>query len=752
MSVDHRVSEISTTRPRLRRDVRTHYQEYKGKPSYIVEDTARGRFFHIGYPEHQFIQSFDGRTTIAEALARNAATQGDEALTEAQGDQLVRWLVDNDLLVSETSGQGERRRDRAEKHKERQEKAKNPIAKIMFFKVPLGCPDRLLARAAPAIGWIFALPGFLLWLALVIYTLVQFAPEWNRFISSTGQVIAPGNWIQVAAIYVVLKVLHEFGHGLATRRFGGPVPEWGVQLLAFVTPLAFVDASASWKFPSKWQRILVAAAGMYVEVGIACLCLLGWMRTDPGALNTALHSAVIAATFVTLLFNANPLMRFDGYYMLVDFLGIPNLGTKGQQFLQWFGKRFVLGMEDLPAPPAVRQHPVAVPLYGILAALWKLVIWIGIMVIVSLLFKGAGLVIAALSVSVMLVGSLVKFFRFLFKAGSGPKLSRAVPRLALLLGGTAALLAFVPVNPTSRAVAVVEYADRETIRAGVRGLVEAVHVADGEVVSEGQLLIDLSNPDEEAQHQMLVLELRTARIRARSYYQAENLPAFQAETETIRGLERKLAESEAYLAALRVEAPVAGRIVARGLPSLPGSWVEVGDEILSVVPNEKKELLLSFRQEDIEDLAAQQDRSIRVRLRGRAEELSGSVERIESRATRALPHEVLAAPNGGPLALRASSDPVSEREREIARGGGGYDSDLDYFSGIGSGGQGRELARARFAGRALLSQEPAQPLLEGEWGYVRFAEVDKQALGFWLYDEVSSYVRGLIEQAKAAAS
>src|SRR6056297_2138569 len=147
MSIDHRISEISSSRPRLRRDVRTHYQEYRGKPSYIVEDTSKGKFFHVGFPEHQFIQSFDGRTTISEALARNAASQGEEALTEQQGDQLLRWMIDNDLLESETSGQGERRREQWSRQKAKQKA--NPVTKVMFFKIPLGCPDRFLGGVRP---------------------------------------------------------------------------------------------------------------------------------------------------------------------------------------------------------------------------------------------------------------------------------------------------------------------------------------------------------------------------------------------------------------------------------------------------------------------------------------------------------------------------------------------------------------------------------------------------------------------------
>ncbi|MEC5127727.1 HlyD family efflux transporter periplasmic adaptor subunit [Verrucomicrobiales bacterium BCK34] len=750
MSVDHRISEISTSRPRLRRDVRTHYQEYRGEPSYIVEDTSKGKFFHVGFPEHQFIQCFDGRTTISQALARNAATQGEEALTEQQGDQLLRWLVDNDLLESDTSGQGERRMEQWSKQQDK--KPKNPISKVMFFKVPLGCPDRFIGSTKHLFGWIFGVPGLLMWLALVLYTCFQLAPHWDQFVKATGQVIAPGNWIRVILIYTVLKVLHEYGHGLATKRYGGAVPEWGVQLLAFVTPLAFVDASASWKFPSKWKRIIVSAAGMYVEVAIACFCLLGWLHTDPGVLNTSLHSAVIAATFVTLLFNANPLMRFDGYYILLDALGIPNLGTKGQQFLVWVGKRVFLGMEDLPMPIAARQHPVAVPLYGVLAAIWKILIWIGIMIIVSLLFKGAGLFLALASVAVMVGASAVKFFKFLFKSGSGPKLSRALPRLGITVLLLLGVFWFARINPTGKALAVVEYAEREVIRAGVRGKVTEVLVEQDDVVKEGDLLLTLSNPDEEAERDKLVLELRTARIRARSYYQQENLPAHQAELETITGLERKLEESRQYLAALEVVAPKDGVIAGRQLKTLEGQWLNTGDEILSVIAGNERELLISFRQEDVESVISQKSPEIKVRLRGRSKTIEAVIERIESRATRALPHEVMSASSGGPLALRTSSDPVAERERDIARGGGEYDSDLDYFSGLGDRQPGRELARARFAGRAKITDAGDQELREGEWGYLRFANAEKERLGKWLYNEVSTYVKEKIEQARAAAS
>ncbi|MCB1204786.1 MAG: biotin/lipoyl-binding protein [Verrucomicrobiae bacterium] len=751
MAADHRVSEIAASRPRLRRDLRTHYQDYRGSHTYVIEDTGRGRFFQLGLPEYQFVQSFDGHTTFAEALARSAATQGADALTEAQADQLLRWLVDNELLESGSGSQGQRHLDH---HREKDaRRPRNLLSKVFFFKIPLGCPDRLISLSEKRLGWVFALPGFLLWVALVGFTATRAAPHWDRFLSGAGQVIAPEGWIYLAAGYALLKVFHEFAHGLATRRFGGAVPEWGVQMLAFVTPLAYVDASASTRFPSKWQRILVSAAGMYVESALACLCLLGWISTGPGVWNSTLHGAVIAATLVTVLFNLNPLMRFDGYYILCDLLGIPNLGTKGQQWLVWFGKRYLLGMKELELPQSARLHPVAVPLYGVLAAIWRVLVWIGITVIVSLLFKGAGLFLALLSI-VAAVGTLLyKLVRFLFKPGSGPSLSRAVPRLATLVVLVASALFLIRVNPTGKALAVVEYEDETRVRAGLKALVTEVAVKDGDTVSEGDLIARLSNPDEESARDQLALELAAARVRARSYYQAGDLAAHQAEQEIIRGLETKLAEGDRYLAGLEVVAPVAGRIIGRHLDSLPGRWVVPGEEIVIVAGGKGKEWVLSIRQEDIEAVAGMVGREIRVRLRGRPGEWAGILDRIESRATTAIPHPALVSVNGGPLPLLAQADAAGERENELATQAGGQRGRPGNFSGLELPETLQELAVPRFLARArVIDSGEGEDWLAGEWGYVRFGGVESARLGSWIHGEIRRYLREKLDHAKKASS
>jgi biotin carboxyl carrier protein len=300
---------------------------------------------------------------------------------------------------------------------------------------------------------------------------------------------------------------------------------------------------------------------------------------------------------------------------------------------------------------------------------------------------------------------------------------------------------------------VVEFEGEERVRAGMKALVTEVRVKDGDRVAAGDTIVRLSNPDEEAIRDQLVLELAMARIRARNYYQTGELAAHQGELELIGGLEKKLAESNRYLASATVTAPIAGEVIGRNLDSLEGNWVEVGEEIVTIAGGTEKELLLSIRQEDIETVAGLLGKEIRVRLRGRSEETAGTLERIESRATTSVPHPALVANHGGPLAIQAMADQPDLRENELASakgarpGGGGGGS-----GGLEAAESPYELAQPRFLARARLRDpDEATDWLVGEWGFVRFGEAERTRLGRWLYEGVVRYVRQSLDQARKSA-
>src|SRR5258706_426570 len=166
-------------------------------------------------------------------------------------------------------------------------------------------------------------------------------PEWNRLKTAGQNAIEPGNWPLLWATFVLIKLIHELGHAFSCRRFGGEVHELGIMFLVFV-PAPYVDASSAWSLPSKWQRVFVGAGGMIFELFVAAICAFIWKYTDPTTLVSKLaYNAMFIATVTTILFNANPLLRYDGYYILSDLLEIPNLRQQSMENSMSLIKRHV---------------------------------------------------------------------------------------------------------------------------------------------------------------------------------------------------------------------------------------------------------------------------------------------------------------------------------------------------------------------------------------------------------------------------
>jgi len=231
----------------------------------------------------------------------------------------------------------------------------------------------------------------------MFFASLQVWQQWARLLESSRGVFATSNWIWLGLGWLALKAVHEFSHGLVCKRFGGTVREAGV-LLVLLTPIAYVDVTSSWRFSSRWQRILTAAAGMHSELLVAAVASLIWCRTSNSMVEHVCFNVAVMASVTTVLFNLNPLMRFDGYYILSDLIGLPNLYSQGQIFLQYLVRRYVLGLSaSLPdwSPGAgllIRVHSIA-------ALLWRMFISAGLIVAANTLFYGAGVVMAAAAVA-----------------------------------------------------------------------------------------------------------------------------------------------------------------------------------------------------------------------------------------------------------------------------------------------------------------------------------------------------------------
>jgi putative peptide zinc metalloprotease protein len=243
----------------------------------------------------------------------------------------------------------------------------------------------------PAVGWLFGPIALAAWAAALVVGAYHIASQYDRFSAASMGILAPGNWLLLGACWILLKLVHELAHGLTCKKFGGSVLECGIVFI-LLTPVAYVGATGAWRLRSKWQRIFTSAAGMYVELFCAAIAALVWSYSPPGMLNHVAYNVVIMAGLSTVIVNGNPLMRFDAYYMLADFLEIPNLSMRGQQYVLYLGRRYLVGIRADCPEGATRR---IVKLYGMLACAWRMLVLVCLLIAAHALVAGAGLILAA---------------------------------------------------------------------------------------------------------------------------------------------------------------------------------------------------------------------------------------------------------------------------------------------------------------------------------------------------------------------
>lgn len=663
MEIHHSTVELSNTRLLLRDDLTFHLQEYQGEPCYLIEDELNSKFYRLGISEYNLVSSLDGKITVGQAIAHNAAQMGGQAIKEQDAVTVCKWLIDTGLAstgASRSSGRLiESRQDRDGK---KQLAQLNPLTP----KFPLFNPDRILWKLNVALGWLFSAASFFVWAAVVATGMFQIWSNWDMVISDGWTVFSADNWLWFGVTWIGLKLIHEIAHGIACKRFDGEVRQAGIVMILLI-PLPFVDVTSSWRFRSKWRRIFVAAAGMYAEIFIAAVAAIVWSYADIGPLKQQAFNIMLAGSLTTLLFNANPLMRFDGYYMLSDWLEMPNLGTHGQQWSKWLGKKFYLGMEmKQPSWPEGKSWIVGT--YAVLALAWKVLICIGLSLAAERLIFGAGIALAILSICFWVVWPVLKLLKFVY---IGPEIGQQ-PNPVRFTALTAACVAtlwaggnFMPWYAQVVAPAVVEFQEEADVRPTTGGFVAEVFVSPNEVVQSGQVLAMMENRELETDIRHLVIERQLTIARARQYRDGEDLAAFDIERESLASIETRLANRIQELRDLEIIAPRDGIVVADDLDSMQNTFVSAGAKFCSVASNERKEIHGLIAQENFETFKAHEGQKVLVRVWGSGRSISATLKQVNPRASVQLANAALASTAGGPLPVRYRPENQADQQSPI---------------------------------------------------------------------------------------
>ena len=312
-------------------------------------------------------------------------------------------------------------------------------------------------------------------------------------------------------VLAVTKVLHEFGHGLSCKHFGGECHEMGVMILV-LTPCLYCNVSDSWMLPSKWRRAAIGAAGMYVELVIASICTYVWWFSEPGLLNNLCLNAMFVCSVSTVIFNANPLLRYDGYYILADLTEIPNLRQKATSILSRKMGEWCLGLEQPEDPFLPQRNQGFFAVYSVASAVYR---WFVVFSILWFLYKIwqpyrleiIGQIIAVASLWGLLVMPLYQVGKFLYVPGRLDKVKKShmYATLAVVVAILAAAL-FVPLPHSVMSVLEVQAYKAEPVYVDVPngGVLDKVYVKAGDRVKKGQPLALLRNVDLELEIAKLV--------------------------------------------------------------------------------------------------------------------------------------------------------------------------------------------------------------------------------------------------------
>src|SRR4051812_44099793 len=434
---------VVNLRARLRPSAQISRQYYRGERWYVVRDPAGNQYHRLSDAAYRFVGLLDGSRTVGEAWELVGGQLDDEAPTQPEVIQILSQLHAANLLESDITADSNVLLRRHKMQMKR--KLQNRLMNVLFPRIPLWDPDRVLKRWLPFVRHLMSAFGAIVWLIVVVSAVVMIIPHWDKFSESYMKALSIGTNPEKAfylwAMFWILKFCHEMGHAFACRRFGGECHEMGIMFLVFI-PTPYVDASTAWAFPSKWQRIFVGAAGMIFELFVASIMAFVWLNTSPGVpvygipVNELAYNAMLIASVTTVIFNANPLLRYDGYYILSDFLEIPNLQQKSKEYLLGLIKRHVFRVKSqTPLPPPVQRFWLF--FYGLASSAYRIFVGIAIILLVAYKVPVLGVLMALGGVVTWVVMPVVQVVKYL---ALEPELHRKRGRAALFVVAVAAVV------------------------------------------------------------------------------------------------------------------------------------------------------------------------------------------------------------------------------------------------------------------------------------------------------------------------
>ncbi|HLF98354.1 MAG TPA: hypothetical protein VI457_14530 [Methylococcaceae bacterium] len=640
----HSVAEL---KPRLIPQARIHRHVYRKEVWYVVQDQSGGRYYRLSPGAYALVAGMDGSQSVQALWERaNAASSGD-LRTQNEVVELLVQLHGADLLQADAMPDSALLFERF--RKKRRATWKQWLLNPTSLKVPLLNPDAFLTRWSPGVSWCFGRLGAALWVAAVLPALVLAALHWGELTENlSDRVLSSGSLLVMALVFPLVKLLHELGHAFAAKVWGGSVHEMGLMFLVFM-PVPYVDASSASSFSGKYRRAVVGAAGMLAELLFAAFALYVWLLAEPGVVRAVAYNVLVIAGVSTLIVNGNPLLRYDGYYILADLIEMPNLAQRGQKYWTYCWDRYLFGAHDAEPPresPAEKRWLVC---YTPLAWCYRVFVSVGIILFVAKEFFVFGVVIALWSAFSLFCLPLWKAYKHV--AASPTLRRRRSQAMTISLGLTTGMLLFafvVPMPLRTQAEGVVWLPDQSILHAGENGFFQRWLVQPGAAVRRGEALYVLEDAELATEVEVGRAKVAQAEARFRSEQFTDPVKAalsqrqLRQEREALNRLEERAGRLVGY-------AEADGVLASAKPQDMPGQHFKKGDLIGYVLEADRLVARVVVAQDDI-DLVRTRLASADLRL---AERLESTHRAVLARAVAGgvgeLPTAALGLPGGGKI-------------------------------------------------------------------------------------------------------
>jgi len=593
----------------LRADIIIRRQFFKHQEFYVIKDPLALTYFRLQPEEAYILSLLDGRRTLGEISQRFSQRYPNHARSVPELAQFISQLGASGLLNVSANRFVENAR------KSGSQKLMMIWARLLggalFIKVPLIDPSPWLGRLAHALRFVWTKWFVFVSSILFVWTAGLLLVNAGEFAANPIDFFSAGNLILLWLSIIVIKTLHELGHATTCRHFGGEVHEMGICFMLF-TPCGYVDASDAWMMRHKRHKLYVTVAGVFTELIIASIAAHFWLVLPDGIGRSLAFNAMIVASVNTLIFNINPLMRFDGYYVLCDLLEIPNLRTKSMLFCSYHLQRLFLGYRNRQQETMFEQEANGrgFVVYAVFAYLYMMFIIYSITQIFGRILEPVGLGELGLYLGYFVLASFVGLpFIKVFMDATNPgvhivKTGSAGRRLTVIFGTLAAVIALSFLVPTRHHVSqqgIVMPESLEAVASDIGGVIEAVHVRTGQWVRTGDLLVTLSNPDIGAELRVAEAARQQARVRfsALGYVQGRLAAGDSAKAaQEIEMAEAAYQRAASRASSLELRARTAGHVLTPEVDKLTGSFAPPSQPILRLGDTERLRLVVPLSENE----------------------------------------------------------------------------------------------------------------------------------------------------------